>query len=194
MPSESPQNPRGNGPYAIDEPDVNPEGQTLYPLKLRTERPSAEVFPYRGVETHGVHPSRSVDPPEHMDEGGMVQVAPPKKAPEPVPVRLVEPGIKAYKQWRAIHEFVGASARQVVNRKENRQNLRIKNLTAGKNPNTGKGCWLGPDSGVNAMNGYFLDAGDIFALSGEAEVWGISEDPVELVELAIAFEFETGML
>jgi hypothetical protein len=186
MPSETPQNPRGNGPYAYDEPDPNPQGGTLYPLKPAADRYQAPVFAYRGTQQHGVDPARSTDPPEYMAEGGTVAIKPPKKEPDPVAVRIVSSGTKEYSQWRSFQAYVSGSPAQVVNRKEDREELTLKNLSSGP----GVTVWVGPDANVSKQSGYPITAGGTFTLSGEAEIWAVSDD-ASLVILAGFFTFST---
>lgn len=184
MPSESPQYPGGNGPYAGEQPDPNPQGNTAYALRPIPENYQAEVFPYRGIQQHGVSPSRSVEPPEEMLEGGRVKIAPPDHDIAPVPVRIVQPGTKEYQQWRAFQAYAGPAPSQVVNRKENRKSLTLRNVS------TTVVVWLGPDANLTKQTGYPLAPGATFSLDGEAEVWGISDDAT-VVLLAGFFVFGT---
>lgn len=183
MPSETPKN---VNPYSYDEQDVNPEGTTLYPLRPVPESYQAPVFAYRGVQQHGVNPASVDQPPDHMAEGGTVAVKPPKQGPDPVPVRIVSPGTKEYAQWRAFQAYVGGLPTQVVNRKEDRESLGVKNLSGGP----GVAVWIGPDANVSKQTGYRLDPGEKFSLNGEAEIWAISDDG-SVVILAGYFEFST---
>lgn len=156
----------------------------MYALKPAPENYQGTVFPYRGMQQHGVHPSQSVDPPDHMAEGGMVTVAPPHKGPDPVPVRIVQGGTKEYSQWRAFQAYVSGSPTQVVNRKENRANLTLRNLSDTVH------VWIGPDANVTKQTGFRLDKGASFSLAGEAEIWAVSDDGT-MVVLCGFFEFAT---
>jgi hypothetical protein len=151
-------------------------------------------MPYRGTEQHGVPFGSEMPPtPEEVEGGRVVRKETPPEETEPVPVRIVEPGTKVFQQWRTYQTYVTSTVRQIVNRKEDRKNLRIRNLTAEKNPNQGKGVFLGSDQMLTKQNGWFLDSGDTFVLSGEAEVWAVAEIDTEIITLAVVFEFDTEM-
>lgn len=186
MPSESPQNPRNR--YETVDESAAPEGLPVGFEPQLDRFGGGPVFPYRGTQTHGVEPQTeqaAVGSPEN-DEGGAVEfdyVAPVEDA-APVPVRIVDTAAHEYSDWRANQSFANPSPNRVVNRKEGRKSLTIKNIGTVH-------VWVGPDSNVSPMAGYRVDSGGgTFTLDGEAEVWAVSNDATA-VPLCIYFEFST---
>jgi hypothetical protein len=147
-------------------------------------------FPYRGQQDHGVPPTETAIGSPDDYEGGSVEVSyeKPEEDIAPVPVRIVDTAAHEFTQWRAFQAFANASPTRVVNRKEGRDRVTIKNVGIG-GPGT---VWIGPDSNVSSMSGFRLDGnGDSVTLQGEAEVWAISDDPQNPVPLCIITEFST---
>jgi hypothetical protein len=181
MPSESYQS-----PYAGSYPDVV-EPTPDYGEPAPSETTPYTVFPYRGIQTHGVDPSAV---PETRDEdiaGGKVVSsynAEPSDDPAPVPVRIVETAAREFSRWRAYQTLATANPSIIVNRQEGRSALTIKNLDAGED------VYIGPDSGVSVLSGFRIDSGGEYSLSGEAEVWAVRGGAAD-VAVAIAFEYST---
>lgn len=105
------------------------------PFKPVVERVKGTVFPYRGMETHGVEPDANPhDPPGYEQEPAIVyEEVPPEM--EPVPVRIVSSphrGVE-FKMWRTYDARVQGTngqpiTRQIAGRNANRTRLRIQNV------------------------------------------------------------------
>jgi hypothetical protein len=147
-------------------------------------------FPYRGQQDHGVPPTETAIGSPDDYEGGSVEVSyeKPEEDIAPVPVRIVDTAAHEFTQWRAFQAFASGAPTMVVNRKEGRDRVTIKNVGSGTDTNV----WVGPDSNVSKMSGFRLEPdGGSVSLQGEAEVWAVSDDPTKTVQLCIITEFST---
>jgi hypothetical protein len=130
-------------------------------------------FPYRGIETHGVHPNTTPDvDPEEADYGATRGVAyeAPEKEPDPIPVRVVPQGGGEFRTWYVIREYVrtGTQSRMIVPRDLSRTSITIKNLHATDN------LVLNSQSFADVNAGFPLAAGASQAMDTNAEVWALS--------------------
>ena len=163
---------RSYGVQENTEVDEGPRPGTI--IEPIPEHYAGTVFPYRGTETHGVHPMFTpVVSPEEW-EGGMVTVDPDKGDDGPpeaaMPVRIVQVGPKEIDQFRVNRITVDGQARLVVNRMPERESFRIKNLDGAK------AIYVSDQSNVSAATGWRVDAGQEFTVDADNEVYAISAD------------------
>jgi hypothetical protein len=185
MPSESPR----ESAYATYHGEV-----TDAPKAYRapdTEAPGTHFKPYLGTDYHGVLPVGKTPPVIPSDvEGGKVVTGffePPEvDTIAPIPVRIVSEAPHEYSQWRAYQSVATDTPAMVVNRKEGRQRVTIRNIS------TADRIFIGPDNNVNPLSGYPLNGGDDVSLIGEAEVWAVrNTGVVNPVPIAVLLEFST---
>lgn len=187
MPHSSPQYRHSGNPYGVEnltEDQVEPgPGQPLEPMP---EHYYGVVFPYRGIQQHGVDPT---DMPEDRPEdyaGGTVALADPiEPEHEPVPVRIVKSAKHEYNQWRAIQNYASPQGNKILNRKEGRTRCVIKNTSVAGI------IYVGPDSMATLQTGYKLGPNETMELFGEQEVWAMSATVGVSEPLCAYFEFST---
>ena len=90
--------------------NVSKKGQTEErPPTPVTEAVPGVVFPYRGMELHGVPATaRPVDTPAVLDENEHVEYDAEPKVIEPVPVTIVTEHTTEKRVWRIIREYASA--------------------------------------------------------------------------------------
>jgi hypothetical protein len=123
------------------------------------EHVKGTVFPYRGMENHGVQPldvdydtqkyavdEREFDEhPEYLSEDVVA---------EPIPVRVVQEFAHVRKEIRT-RQMPVTDVIQIVNRNDARSRIWIKNI-GGTNA-----VFIGNDNNVSAVTGFKLSAGDV---------------------------------
>jgi hypothetical protein len=179
-----------------DSPEREPE--RVKPIPEKTE---GDVFPYRGIENHGVKPLKKV--PEYVDQwpedqGDGEHYIPGPTEDEPIPVRIVSGDYtREFKDFRTLTAYVPNTSGQALNqsgliigRQDPGSNAR--RVVHVQNQSGTKAIFIGSDNGVSALNGWRIAAnGEMsFGLDTESEIWGASEDGSQvavgvLVEFAI---------
>ncbi len=179
-----------------DSPEREPE--RVKPVPEKTE---GIVFPYRGVENHGVKPAGKL--PEYVDQwpddqgDGEHYIAGPTED-EPIPVRIVSGDYsREYMDFRSFTAYVPNTSGQALNttgliigRQDPGSNAR--RVVHIQNQSGTKAIFIGSDNGVSPLNGWRIAAnGEMsFPLPSESEMWGASEDGTQcpvgvLVEFSI---------
>jgi hypothetical protein len=171
---------------------ATPEGIPEY-IQPAPDRYGGVNFPYRGQQTHGVEPTETAPGSPENFEGGTIEVAYPA-APEdvipPVPVRIVETDTgHEFTQWRTTQAFANPNPVRILSRKEGRERVTVKNISNGD-------VWVGPDSNVSPMSGFLLEGGasahgSLTLERCEAEIWAMTADIGEPLQLCIVYEFST---
>lgn len=184
MPSESPRE-SAYATYTNAEVESPPSYRTPIPDNL-----APKYVPYLGSEQHGVPFGSDIPLPPEDVEGGKVVAgdyyAPPTEDVTPVPVRIVEEATHEYSQWRAYQTYATGVVSRVVPRKERRQSVKIRNVSASDR------VWIGHDNGVTPISGYPLNGGAAEELTGEGEIWAVADTGVvNPVQLAVLLQFST---
>ena len=184
MPSESPRE-SAYSTYSNEEVVSPPSYRTPIPDNL-----APLYVPYRGTEQHGVAFGSQIPLADEDVEGGKVVAdnyyAPPTEDVAPVPVRIVEEATHEYSQWRAFQTFVTGTVSRVVPRKERRQLVKIRNVSASDR------VWIGHDNGVTPISGFPLNGGAAEELTGEGEIWAVADTAVvNPVQIAVLLQFST---
>ena len=183
MPSESP---RESAYSTYHNEGVEPPQSYRTPIP---DNPAPLYVPYRGTEQHGVPFGSDIPLPPEDVEGGKVNTTgyvPPTEDIAPVPVRIVEEAVHEYSQWRAYQTYATDTVSRVVPRKERRQTVKIRNVSASDR------VWIGHDNGVSPISGFPLNGGAAEELTGEGEVWAVADTGVVTpVQLAVLLQFST---
>lgn len=145
------------------------------------------VFPYRGMEQHGVPQSASVNPEDYYDEE-MVEDRPDEYLPEqeeevPVPVRIVQATSRERLEWRVSRFLVSENCQEILGRHEKRRHARIR-VHGSSDP-----IYISPDNGVKPLTGYLIPAGTEFGPISSTENIYACADPTKTVEISIFYEF-----
>lgn len=147
------------------------------------------VNPYRGMETHGVDPTKGVDAQQdyelqdYTDENGDIIYAPEEEEPEPVAVRIVQGHSgKERLDWRALRVVATEIGQQLVGRHDRRRSITVHVDTGSQS------VYLGPDSGVSTYTGYKLLAGESLVLRTTENIWAITA-PTEQSNISVAWEY-----
>lgn len=172
------------------------EPERVKPVPEKTE---GVVFPYRGIENHGVKPEKA--PPEYVnewpdDQGDGENYIPGPTEDEPIPVRIVSGDYtREFKDFRTLTAYVPNTSGQALNqsglivgRQDPGSNAR--RVVHIQNQSGSKAIFIGADNGVSALNGYRIAAnGELsWGLDTESEVWGASEDGSQ-VAVGVLIEF-----
>jgi len=167
MPTESP---RENAYSTYHEEQVNPVPVYEVPI---TEATAPPFLPYRGTQMHGVDPG-NIQPVQDEDaEGGKVVTGyfeQPEDDVNPVPVRIVGAAATEWKQFRTYQVTITDTPIMVVSQKMGRSLAQVKPV-----PPSPSLCFVGPDSGVNPINGFPLENGSEFTTSTEGPVWAVCQ-------------------
>lgn len=162
-----------------------------------TEHIEGVVFPYRGIENHGV---QSPTPPpyvddewpqddeaEHYEEGATED--------DPIPVRIVNQFRKEFQDFRSFTAYVPAITGQALNQNglivgridPSQGQRRVIHI---QNQSSSKALFIGSDNGVSAGNGYRIPANAelSFPITSESEIWGTSEDGTQ-IPVGVLVEF-----
>lgn len=142
--------------------------------------------PYRGTESHGVHPT--VDPtntPGYREDGRPVALplVPDSEPPAPLPVRIVNEGGKEFDKWRVATAYAIPQASQIVGALRSRTTLRIRN-----NSETDT-VYVSPDSSCSPFTGYPLRPGAELSLNSTDPVYACTDPAVPQVILSVLWEY-----
>jgi len=174
---------RATGGMASRAVKTEHEGQHRDP---EPEKVAGTVFPYRGVENHGVAPNQA--PPAYIDDQWPEDTEAPHYVPgptedDPLPVRIVQESGNERMMWRVNQMPVAADTpTPILGRQDSRRNVTIRL------PSLSNGVWIGPDENVNRVTGYQLEAGTEFTLRTTEEVWAIG-DGTNQSTVAVLWEF-----
>ena len=164
-----------------------PEGSTET-LEPTPDRFGAVVFPYRGIEQHGVEADRGpVLPSEEwvVDPAAAADLLKERPDVEPTPVRIVQESSKEIQDWRSGQTVLTANPSLVAGRNKRRSTVRIKNLSATV------AIYVGNTVGVSTVSGYPIAANGELQINSEEEVYGISADGSS-VGVAVIQELSVG--
>lgn len=155
------------------------------------EKVAGTVYPYRGMEQHGVKQPEDMPIRETgeytlgPDEFYNFESLPEEKEPEPVPVRIVTTAARVRKSYRVSRYTSTELAGSLVGRKDSRTRLLIRSATS----NTGI-AWVSNSMELaNPVFGWGLDAGSQLEMFSTEQVFVCSESG-ETQSLYVMEEFE----
>lgn len=130
------------------------------------------VFPYRGMEQHGVK-AKQPDFPDDEIESDKYDV---EKEPEPVtpiPVFIVNRSGNERRTIRTAQLLVGTNSVRIVPRNDSRTKVRIKNCEA----TAGFTVWIGGEQTLTGAtyDGYPLAPGESIDTVAEDEIFAVSD-------------------
>jgi hypothetical protein len=174
---------------------VRQDADHVVPAPEHTE---GVVFPYRGIENHGVKPEKA--PPEYVDDqwpedDESVSYEPGATEDDPIPVRIVNQFSKEFQDFRSFTAYVPSITGQaltqngpIVGRLDPSANQR--RIIHIQNQSSSKALFIGSDNTVSAQNGYRIAANTelAFPITTESEVWGTSEDGTQ-IPVGVLVEF-----
>ena len=143
------------------------------PVEPQKERVAGTVFPYRGVENHGVAPNQ--EPPAYIDDQWPEDTEAPHYEPgptdyDPLPVKIVQESSNERMMFRTNQMPVKANEpTPILSRQDARRNVTIRL------PSLSNSIWIGPDENVNRVTGYQLEADRELTLRTTEEVWAIGD-------------------
>jgi hypothetical protein len=146
---------------------------------------AGDVYPYRGIENHGV--ADQTEP--YSDYWGLegrpvvVYAAEPDDS-TPVPVRIVS-GTKSreFRRFRTDRRLVDGNASQVVSRNDERTTCKITNMSVDKT------LWVAPSPSDLLITGYPLGPGKEFVTSSEDSVYMMNGTDTTAVQVAVLIEY-----
>lgn len=156
------------------------------PITPEPDKTVGTVFPYRGVENHGVKPNQ--EPPAYVDDQWPEDTEEPHYVPgpteeDPLPVKIVQESSNERMMWRVNQMPVFADRpTPILGRQDSRRNVTVRL------PSLSNGCWLGPDENVNRVTGYQLEAGMEITLRTTEEIWAIG-DGTNATTVAVLWEY-----
>lgn len=154
------------------------------------ERVRGHVFPYRGMETHGVPPENDSQDPEGygwMEEqrGVPYDYEPAPDPPDPIPVYMVNRNGREMRRFRVTRVTAGANtdvARAMLGRDPMRRSMIIKNTSADP-------VYIGHDQmSASPMHGFPLAQNETLTLSGEEPFYALSSTSNQCV-LALYIDY-----
>lgn len=173
--------------------------------KTDVDRPVAEtpipesihghVFPYRGMEQHGVRPTEDDHtlPDDYWDEprGVIVEYEPDRPAPDPIPVHIVNAGGRELRRLRVFRAYATGSASPVGGARNvissdaisgMRRSVKVKNLDTTT-------VYIGDEaSSASAMHGWPLAANEVYETTSQEDLWAIGTGTNDS-PLAVAVEY-----
>lgn len=163
---------------------------SLEPVPERVQGP---VFPYRGMETHGVDPGKDWRNPEEYDgyeRGVTVDFEEEKAVADPIPVFIVEQGGREIRRTIVFRSFAtgttkGGGASHVVSsdfQGRLRRSAKVKNLATTT-------VYIGTSQeGASVMHGWPLVENEVWETTGEEDIWAIGTAADES-PLAVTVEY-----
>lgn len=151
------------------------------------ERVQGTVFPYRGMEQHGVSPNADWRDPEEYDgyeRGVEVDTEPPTVEPDPIPVRIV------YEESRETIAFTGtqytvlAQKTVTIPRDKNRRALRIVNINAFSNIYISSA-----DGSSGSFTGFPLRPGAELPINSTRAVYIFNAEAVNSIQIGVYYEY-----
>lgn len=148
------------------------------------ERVAGHVFPYRGMETHGVDPNNNWRDPEEYDgyeRGIEVDSEPLPQEPDPIPVRVVQDGAREIRRTTNFRAFAtgsikGGGASQVVSARfqsHTRRSAKVKNMDSTT-------VYIGTSQeSASVMNGWPLAQNEVYETTGEDAIWALGTGTIE---------------
>jgi hypothetical protein len=140
------------------------------------------VFPYRGMEQHGVTPTEHWDDTD-IDKGeNVVEYDAPEKHPDPIPVTIVNEDAEEYRDWNVRRDFAppGIAAR-ILQRNPHRTKATIKNIGTAV-------VYIAPEPFNNSQLGYPVAVNAEFSYDQQGDVWAMTDDAAQQ-SLAILQEY-----
>jgi hypothetical protein len=171
---------RATGGMASRAVKTEHEGQHMDP---EPEKVVGTVFPYRGVENHGVAPNQA--PPAYIDDQWPEDTEEPHyvQGPteeDPLPVKIVQESSNERMMFRTNQMPVFADQpTPILSRQDSRRNVTIRL------PSLSNSIWIGPDENVNRVTGYQLEADRELTLRTTEEVWAIGDGTNQSTALVI---------
>lgn len=178
-----------NRPMSTSKTDVD-RPIAIEPVPERVQGP---VFPYRGMETHGVAPNADWRDPEQYDgyeRGVEVDTEPVEPEPDPIPVYIVQQGGREIRRTLIGRSFAtgttkGGGASNVVGARfqgHTRRSAKVKNLDTTT-------VYIGTSQETaTAMHGWPLAQNEVWETSGEESIWASGTSPNES-PLAVTVEW-----
>lgn len=158
------------------------------------EHVEGTVFPYRGMETHGVTPAKvDYDTEKYqIDESDLgpedPEYLPAEPEPIPIPVVVVNKSARERLSWRPVRFRVTDQGRQILGRNDKRKSVRLK-VAFQTDGVDSKPVFIGEDSGVQPFTGFQVDRGEtLFPITSTEEIWAIC-NPGESVDVFMIVEF-----
>lgn len=155
------------------------------------EKVAGTVYPYRGMEQHGVKQPEDMpirETGEYQlgpDEFYNFESLPEEKEPDPVPVRIVTTAARVRKSYRISRHTTTEHVSSIVGRKDSRTRLLIKSAAT----NTGI-AWLSNSMELtNPVFGWGLEAGSQVEMF-TTEVLHVCSESGETQNLYVLEEFE----
>jgi hypothetical protein len=171
-----------------------PVGNTR-PVPPEMERVYAPVFPYRGIEQHGVpvenQPWLPVDGDEHSWDGE-VPFDNDDIPVRPVPVIVVTDAEREIKSWRSVYFNLGKTTPAlVVGQNEKMRRVTLKH--AGLATDDGV-IWISHDANmISGLAGYPLFARESISIATEEEVYAVADNAGTNVTVPLAILIETAV-
>lgn len=175
---------------------VEPRGGTQ-PLNPIPERAFAPVFPYRGMQQHGVpvdaQPWIPQDAEAQSWEGEVVYD--PEHIPlQPIPVVIVNESEEEIRSWRAVtHSVRMTGASLVVGQNPRMTRVRLRNTSDATD--TDMIVWVGHESNVGRLSGWPIYPGEQLEICAEEEVYAILDpnaSTADYADLSIIIEHRVG--
>lgn len=169
-----------------------PPGDTTNALQPIPEKTYAPVFPYRGMEQHGVpvpaKPWIPQDANEQSWEGE--EVFEPESVPlEPVPVYIVRESAREIRSWRSLCLPVPKSPVLLVGQNERMNRVRIRNIGLATDDTV---AWIGHTPNMAArLSGYPIYPGESVDICTEEEVYALCDPTAtdaDVAQLAVIIE------
>ena len=166
------------------------------PLNPIPERAFAPVFPYRGMEQHGVHveakPWIPLDATAQSWEGE--EPYDPEYTPiQPIPVVIVNETQEEVRSWRALTHYVrqtGASL--IVGQNSRMTRVRLRNTATALSDMI---IWVGHDASVSPLAGWPVYPGESLEICSEEEVYAILDpaaNDADYANVSILIEHRIG--
>lgn len=135
-------------------------------------------FPYRGIENHGVEPTKGVDPENYYDHDKWdagpddIPSLPAEKEPDPIPVKIMNAsGRERFNFRTAKTAFNTITPQQLMGRNDRRNMVRIR--VPGS---SATGAVFGPDPGVNELTGYTVAVGSEIEFRTTEAIYVLPQD------------------
>lgn len=180
MPSPFVRLPRATSKVDVDRPIA---------IEPVPERVAGPVFPYRGMETHGVAPNADWRNPEEYDgyeRGVEVDTEPPPEDPDPIPVRIVTQDQGEVICFSGTQVTIAAGKEYSLPRDKNRRNLRIVNVNAFSN------IYISAEAGQGgALQGYPLRPNTELPIGSTEPVFIYNAEAVNPIQIGLYYEYVT---
>jgi hypothetical protein len=160
------------------------------PITPVMESVDADVFPYRGTQTHGVEPTEKFLEPADYTDGRPVEYERAETPPDPIPVRIVSESGRELRQFRTVAMATGDNvngARMVLGQDEERSSVRLKHITESAV------VWVSHEYGsAGPINGYPLAEGDEWSSNAHTPIYAWV-DSATAIPVYMSIEYATSV-